>query len=209
MSGDSAGGDDLMCRPENTQPTRTSDQPCDLRELTADLPGLWYVAHTRSRQEKILSGELTKLGVFNYLPLAERTTRSPATRRLSRSVVPVFPGYVFFKGSEEQRYLALRTNRIANVLEVPGQEQLLSELVHVQHLLASTDEFVIGQRLNVGDCGRITAGALEGLEGIVTRHAGRLRLAMNVTILGQSVSVEVDHEIVERIDPPTYAFPSG
>jgi transcription antitermination factor NusG len=185
------------------------EPPGDLREAAAEVPGQWYVAHTRSRQEKILVTELSRLAVFNYLPLVRRTTRSPNTRRFSRSVVPVFPGYVFFKGTEEQRYIALRTNRVANVLEVPGQEQLLAELVQIQHLLASTDAFAIGRRLKVGDWARIIAGPLQGLEGIVVRHSGRLRLTLNVTILGQSASVEVEHDVVERIEPPDYAFSSG
>ena len=174
----------------------------DLQLITADSPGKWYVAHTRSRQEKILAKTLSHHGIFHYLPLTQRVTRSAATRRISRSMVPVFPGYVFFNGTEEQRYLALTTNRIANVLEVPGQEQLVAELVHIQHLLASTQDFLVANRLKVGDWARIIAGPLCGLEGVITRYASGLRLTMNVTTLGQSVSLEVDYDIVERIDPP-------
>ena len=51
----------------------------------------------------------------------------------------------------------------------------------------------------------MTASPLCGLEQVVTRYLSRLRLTMNVTILGQRVCVEVDHGIVESIDPPDYA----
>jgi transcription termination/antitermination protein NusG len=172
--------------------------------LRTDLAGRWYVAHTRSRNEKMLAQELSCLGIFSYLPLTQRVTRSRATRRLSRSVVPVFPGYVFFNGTEDQRYAALRTNRIANILDVPNQEQLVAELQSVQFLLEHTHEFALADRLNVGDWGRIIAGPLAGLEGVITRLSHRMRLYMNVTILGQGVSVEVDSDNVERIDPPRY-----
>jgi len=173
--------------------------------MAADLPGQWFVAQTRSRNEKVLADQLTRLDVFNYLPLTRRVTRSSSTRRISRSVVPVFSGYLFFKGTEDQRYLALRTNRIANVLDVPNQEQLISELLRVQHLLTNTSDFTVADRLSVGDWGRIIAGPLVGLEGVVTSVSHRLRLNMNLTILGQSVAVEVDSDNVERIDPPQYA----
>ena len=53
-------------------------------------------------------------------------TRSVVSRRMSRSIVPVFPGYLFFLGTDEQRYLALTTNRIANILPVPNQQQLVT-----------------------------------------------------------------------------------
>jgi len=178
--------------------------PCSLSSsgIPADLPGRWFVAHTRSRNEKALATELTRLRVYNYLPLARRSTRSAATRRLSHSEVPVFPGYLFFNGSEDDRYLALRTNRIAKVLEVFDQTQLVAELRRVHLLLSQTNGFEVANRLAVGDWGRIRFGPLQGLEGVVIQYAGRLRLWMNVTILGQSVHTQVDAESVERIAPP-------
>ncbi len=189
-----------------------SEQPSDLLipagvsppVITTELAGKWFVAHTRSRNEKILARELSILGIPNYLPLTQRVTRSRASRRISRSLVPVFSGYVFFNGTDEQRYAALRTNRIAHVLDVPNQSQLVRELVNIHHLLTSTNEFFVADRLNIGDWGRIIAGPLSGLEGVITQIANRFRLNMNVTILGQSVSVEVDRDNVERIDPPQF-----
>ena len=166
------------------------------------LPGRWYVAHTKPRQEKILAASLTRFGIDNYLPLNRRVTKSPATRRLSRSWVPVFPGYLFFNGTDEQRYRALTTNRIANVLEVANQNQLIAELTNVHFLLNSTSEFSVQTRLKAGQWGRIIAGPLGGIEGVVSEYAGGIRLTMNVTILGQAVCVEVDADNVEPIDPP-------
>lgn len=166
------------------------------------LPGRWYVAHTKPRQEKILATHLARFGIYNYLPLSRRVTRSSATRRLSRSMVPVFPGYLFFNGTDEQRYRALTTNRIVNVLEVANQKQLIAELTNVHFLLNSTSEFSVQARLKVGQWGRIIAGPLSGLEGVVAEYGGGIRLTMNVTILGQSVSVEVDADNVEPIDSP-------
>jgi transcription antitermination factor NusG len=166
--------------------------------------GRWYVAHTRSRNEKILADELGRLRIPHYLPLAQRITRSAATRRLSRSLIPVFPGYVFFHGTDEQRYTALRTNRIAQVLEVTDQAQLIRELDHLRLLLTTQQDFFVAPRLQKGDWGRITSGSLMSLEGIITNISGKYRLTMNVTILGQSVSVELDRHLVEKIDPPQF-----
>lgn len=164
----------------------------------------WYVAHTRSRNEKIFAEELGRLQVPHYLPLAQRITRSPSTKRISRSLIPVFPGYVFFQASEEQRYAALRTNRIASVLDVPDQAQIVRELTQIQVLLATQQDFSVLPKLKKGDWGRIVSGSLMGLEGVVTQLSGQFRLTMNVTILGQSVSIEVERHTVERIDPPAH-----
>ncbi|MGQ9652348.1 MAG: transcription termination/antitermination NusG family protein [Phycisphaerae bacterium] len=172
--------------------------------IRVDLPGRWYVAHTRARHEKILAEELSRFGVYSYLPLALHVTRSSRTNRISRSLVPVFPGYVFFHGTEEQRYLALRTNRIANVLDVVNQDQLLAELTQVHRLLQERGDFAVIPRIQEGKWGRIMAGPLVGLEGIVVRYCSRYRVCMNVTILGQCVGVEVDYDLIEPIDAPKY-----
>ncbi len=169
------------------------------------LAGRWYVAHTRARNEKILSQEMGRLAIPNYLPLTQRVTRGAASRRISRSIVPVFPGYIFFNATEEQRYLALRTNRIANVLTVASERQLIDELRRIHFLLTHTHQFQVANRLKVGDWGRVIAGPLAGLEGVITRYTGGLRLTMNVTILGQSAHVEVDSDNIEKISPPDYA----
>jgi transcription antitermination factor NusG len=166
------------------------------------LTGLWYVAHTKARNEKALVTDLSRMGVVSYLPLACRETRSRRTGRISRSQVPVFPGYVFFNADEEQRYKSLTTNRIARILVVPEQGQLVAELQRVHSLLVTHQGFSVTKGIQKGDWGRIVAGPLRGLEGVVVQAAGRWRLSMNVTILGQSVQVEVDRDDVERIDPP-------
>ena len=196
-----AGNDDPLPIVETPVEPGESAGPGQTR-FPSDLPGKWYVAHTRARNEKALAGELTRLGVLNYLPLTRRTSRSRATHRLSHSQVPVFPGYLFFNGNDDDRHQALRTNRIAKVLDVVNQAQLVAELRRVDFLLSQTGAFDVANRLAAGDWGRIVAGPLRGLEGVITWYAGGLRLWMNVTILGQAVNTQIDANMVERIDPP-------
>jgi transcription antitermination factor NusG len=170
-----------------------------------NLPGVWWVAHTRPRNEKALTLELRARDVFSYLPLSLRTTRSKATGRLSRSIVPVFPGYVFFNGDDKQRQLALQTNRIANVIPVAGQAQLVGELRQVQRVIITQTEFEWEPAIEIGQWARVVAGPLRGTEGVVCRRMSRMRLALNVRLLSQSVLVEVARDMLEPIDAPSYA----
>jgi len=186
----------------------TSSGNIEIAPVPTDLPGLWYVAHTRARNEKALVQDFWRMGISSYLPLVCRETRSRRTGRISRSVVPVFPGYVFFNATQEQRYQSLTTNRIARVLVVAEQAQLIGELQRIHQLLLSDQGFSVVHRIAVGDWGRIIAGPLQGQEGVVVRTMSRWRLSLNVTILGQSVQVEVDSSQVEKVDPPFwYAAP--
>ena len=93
---------------------------------------------------------------------------------------------------------------LESVLDVPDQAQIVRELTQIQVLLATQQDFSVLPKLKKGDWGRIVSGSLMGLEGVVTQLSGQFRLTMNVTILGQSVSVEVERHTVEKIDPPAH-----
>ena len=45
------------------------------------------------------------------------------------------------------------------------------------------------------------AGPLMGTEGIILREPEKLRLVLQVDILGQAASVEIDADFVEPVDP--------
>ena len=166
---------------------------------------IWWVAHTRPRNEKALASELADSGIVHYLPLCRRSTRSRSSGRTSHSILPVFPSYLFFSGSPEERQRALRTNRIAATLKVPDQIRLIGELRQLHRILQTEGRFELHKRLQVGQWVRVTAGPLEGTEGIVTRRLSKLRLVLNVEMLGQSVSLHVDQDLLEEIDAPSYA----
>jgi transcriptional antiterminator RfaH len=169
--------------------------------------GTWWVAHTRPRAEKVLSTDLARLGIHHYLPLRIRVTRSRGANRVSRSMVPVFSGYLFFVADEAARLQALATHRIVSTLAVPRQKQLVAELRHLHAVLSSGAGLAHRKQLQRGRWVRIIAGPLVGVEGIVRRWRSQTRLALNVNILGQSVAVDVDPAWVEPIDVPEYAKP--
>ncbi len=193
---------DAMDTPSESTPAMASA----VEAIPGDLPGCWCVAHTKPRQEKLLSDNLQARGVFHYLPLASRTTRSKNTKRVSRSQVPVFPGYVFYVRQEDQWNEALMTNRIVSTLAVSDQAEFVGQLRQIHHMLDTGTAFERGDLFKIGQWARIVGGPLMGIEGIVRRRMSRVRLGLNVQMLGQSISVEVSQEVLERIDGPSYVL---
>lgn len=167
--------------------------------IPVDLPGAWWVAHTKPRMEKALGRELAARGIPFYLPLRINATRSEASGRRSYALVPVFPSYIFINTDEKRRYAAMQTNRIANALPVVDQAELVTELRGVQRVLLTRAEFEIEPAIQIGQWARVEEGPLQGLEGIVVRRLSRLRLALNVRMLSQSVLVEVSEDQIARI----------
>lgn len=166
-----------------------------------DVPGAWWVAHTKPRNEKALGRELRRRKIPFYLPLRLSMTCSSATRRHSYALVPVFPGYLFVRSNDEKRCTAMQTNRIANALSVEDQAELIVELRGVQLVLAARLDFATESRIRIGQMARVVEGPLAGVEGVVVRRSKRLRLALNVQILSQSVLIDVPENALSRIDP--------
>ena len=59
------------------------------------LEPLWYVLHTKSRHEKVVTDVLLKKSIEVYLPLVTVRSRRKDRRVMIR--VPLFPGYIFVK----------------------------------------------------------------------------------------------------------------
>jgi transcriptional antiterminator RfaH len=155
------------------------------------------VAYTRPRQEKALAADLLAYEVPFYLPLMKKT-RVYGKRKLA-SLLPVFPSYVFFYATEDERLRALQTNRISQVLSVPDSTHLHCDLIRLEQLIASGVPLTVESRLTTGHRVRIRSGPLAGLEGTVLRRRQTTRLLVSVDFLQRGASMAIDDYLLERI----------
>lgn len=167
-------------------------------ETIADFDGQWWVAHTKSRNEKALAHDLIRREVSYFLPMSWKVSRR--SRRTTKSLLPLFAGYVFCCGKEDERLEILRTDRVANMIEVTDQERLIKELLQIEQALKAGAPLTPHKYLKVGQKCRVTAGPLLGLEGVVTQTKGAVRLILQVDMLGQAASVEIDMDMIETLD---------
>ncbi|MCL4808165.1 MAG: hypothetical protein KJ062_10305 [Thermoanaerobaculia bacterium] len=167
-------------------------QPESLFELPPDrFP--WWVAHVRSRQEKLLARECRQRGIPFYLPLREHRNRRDPRRRIS--YLPLFPGYLFVRGNlEVERLELLKTNLCVNVLAVLGQEELAYDLAQVRRLQEMGLPLVSHPELTKGSVVRIAEGPFEGMTGRVTGTKGRGRFVVSVRFIHRAVSVELGRD---------------
>ena len=166
--------------------------------LVGEMEGRWWVAHTKSRNEKSLAWDLLRRGTPYFLPMVAKI-RAIRGRKVKSELV-LFPGYLFFCGSEEERYGAMRTNRIASTIEVGDQERLIKELSSIQTAMSGRKELDPFPYLQAGRRCLVTSGALKGVEGLLVRRKNVDRLVLRVQVLGQAVSTEIDASLLEVID---------
>jgi len=156
---------------------------------------LWWVAHTRSRREKALAHFLAGCNIGYYLPLIKK--RQPSRQRDRFSFVPVFPGYLFFRGTFEERYRSYTSNHIARVIRVKDQHRFFQELLNVQRIVNSNIPFYPYDFLAEGQRVRVRTGPMKGIEGIIVRKKSGYRLVVTVETIARALVVELDSEMVE------------
>ena len=184
-----------------SEPIALGERPLTDRQqsgLFSDMPGLWHLLHTKSRQEKALAESLAAMAVPCFLPLL-RVKRNYGGRKAVADL-PMFPGYVFLRGSLDQAYLADRTKRVAQVIRVVDQTRITWELRNIELALlkeAFLDPF---PRLVRGTRVEVKTGPFRGLQGVIEDRSKRDRLILQVDVLGKAASLEIDGAQVEPLD---------
>jgi len=175
-------------------PAILTPQVQSLTELT----GTWWVARTKARFEKAFAWDLLSHDIGYFLPMREKIIFSGGRKRCV--MVPLFTSYVFFCGTEQDRYMALKTNRLCQTIEVIDQDSLVEDLVSIEKALLSKAVIDNYPRLPVGSHCRIKSGPMMGIEGVVIeRKDTKARMVIEVTILGQGAVVEIDSDLLEPV----------
>ena len=175
--------------------------PQDLFDLPVESHP-WWVAHVKSRQEKALARHLQPLGIPYYLPQREQKIRR--TGRKFVSYLPLFPGYLFFRGMDDDRHAAHRSDLVAQVIEVVDQPLLDTELGRLRTLQESGLPLASHPYIEPGTAVSINDGPFRGYEGVVLRAKGQLRIVVSISMLRTSFTVELDREalalLVARVE---------
>ena len=176
---------------KDNPPAQFPEDPLD------QFQGLWWVAHTKPRQEKALAWDVFRRQIPFFLPMCEVSRQSKS--RAWKTKLVLFPGYVFVCGDAEQRLKTLKTGRIANLIEVVDQDRLKKELAGVKRLIETQLAINPYPALKEGTRCRVRSGPLVGLEGRVERRKKPARFVVEISILGQGAAVEIDADLLEVI----------
>jgi transcriptional antiterminator RfaH len=170
--------------------------------VTSTLPdasfGSWFVLRTKSRQEKILAGELAAASIGCFLPLVS-SVRYYAGKKVTVEA-PLFPGYLFLRGEIDDAYFADRGKRVAQIIRVSDQARIDRELSGLHIALCANATLNPYPYLKRGVSVAVKAGPLMGLTGKIEDISKRNRLILQVQLLGQASFLEIDGSLLEVID---------
>jgi transcription antitermination factor NusG len=170
----------------------------------------WFAIYTSPRHEKRVAQYLNVREIEHYLPLYHPRHKWSGGSTVTLDL-PLFPGYIFVRID--------RTERV-RVLEVPGvltfvggtggkPAALPDEEIDALRSGLSLRRAEPHSLLTIGQRARIRSGALAGMEGVVVRQKGSLRVVLTVDLIMQSVAVEVDGTELEALDSASAADAKG
>lgn len=160
--------------------------------------GKWYVLQTRSRQERVVAREVSARGLECYLPLTGAVREYGPVK--CRVEIPLFRSYVFVRGPLEGISDPHQRNRMLRVIEVDDQDRLDQQLrnldrVRQQGLPVRRCPFIPGAASV-----RVQSGPLTGLQGAVHPSIRQNQLNLQIDVLGQAASIEVDAALLKPIE---------
>jgi transcription antitermination factor NusG len=161
----------------------------------------WYALYTRSRFEKKMLSELTDRGVEVFLPMREILSRWKDRKK--KIWIPLFPGYIFVN------HVDTPENRF-RILNIPGAVRFVIQEGHaapvpeeqiesVRRFLESSISVDSYPYLQVGTRVEVIAGPLKGIQGMLVEKRGRFRFVIQVDLIRQAVSVEIDSSDVRPV----------
>ncbi len=159
----------------------------------------WYAVFTLPQNEKSVARQLAMREVETFLPTYE-TMKVWKNRQRVRTVLPLFPTYLFVRIDCRQR---------RRVLESPGVIQIVgSSRAHVPVPDAEIECLRTGMRekklepfheLVVGKKARIRTGSMEGVEGVLVRKGNGLKFVLSLKLINQHAAIEIGAENLEPI----------
>lgn len=158
----------------------------------------WRVLHTRSRQEKAVAEALDAQGVEHYLPLIRRTRQYARSKRVV--LAPLFPGYVFLRGTREEAFGVIAAGRVVRIIETDEQDRLEGDLLNLRRALEVEGTLDPYPFLAAGRQARVRSGPFKGVEGLVERYDRGTRLILQIYTLGRAASLEIDPALLEPMD---------
>jgi transcription elongation factor/antiterminator RfaH len=154
---------------------------------------LWFVIHTKPRDEHRVKTHLLNQEIETFFPLFE--THHYCNREMVRRIKPLFPNYLFAKLNLERHYYKVKWTRGVNRILGAGSEPTpISELV-IQMLkdrMGDDDTVKLLDDLKEGDLVQISSGPFKDFVGV---FQSRLSSGERVRILLNFIGVEMPVQI--------------
>lgn len=161
----------------------------------------WYALYTKSRHEKTVGKLLEEQNINVFVPLIEKLKFENQRRRYIQE--PLFKSYIFARFDYRRRFEILETNGVVKIINFNGIPAVVPEwqIDSMRTMLRFPETIRLETYLKSGEIVEILDGPMKGLKGSVVKYKNEQRIMISVEGIMQSVSIEVDAEVLKRVQP--------
>jgi transcription antitermination factor NusG len=171
-----------------------SDRACDQTPERR-----WFAVFTVPQNEKSVIRHLELREVESFLPAYE-TVRVWKNRQRVKTILPLFPTYLFVHINHRERVRVLESPGVLQIIG-NGRESIPVADADIDTLRASVTarlvepyrDLVIGQKV------RVKSGVLQGVQGILVRRSGGDRFVLSFETINQHAAIQVSAEDLEPV----------
>lgn len=151
----------------------------------------WFALQTLSRHEKIVRQELTRRSIEQFLPTVKRL--SQWKDRKKEIEFPLFPGYCFARFALDSRLAVLQSPGVVRIVGALRPEPIPDvEIESLRIVMENRVGYEVYPYLKEGSLVEVTEGPLQGVTGVLVRHARPYRLVLRINLIQRALAVEVD-----------------
>jgi transcriptional antiterminator RfaH len=161
----------------------------------------WYAIYTNPRAEKKAHAELVGKGIDSYLPL-QRTLKLWSDRK-KWVEEPLFRSYLFVNIDQSRYFDVLNTQGVVRYITFEGKAVPVPEhqIEAIRFYLSNEDlpreqtgVFLPGKMVEV------VKGPMRGLRGELVEVAGRHKVKVEISAIGQSIQVTIPSSHLSILD---------
>jgi transcription antitermination factor NusG len=172
-----------------------------LNDVETKHPERWFALRVKPHRERVVASAARHKGFEEFLPLCKCRHRWSDRSKILE--LPLFPGYVFCRLCEEDRFALLTIPGVVHLVSngrvpMPIDDQEISAIQTAVRPDIPAEPWIF---LEVGERVKLSRGPLAGLEGFLVQADDRQRLVVGLTVLKRSIAVEVERDWIEHLDP--------
>ena len=152
----------------------------------------WFAVYTLPRAEKKAYAELVKKGIDAYLPLQRNLKQWSDRKKWVEE--PLFRSYIFVNITKNLYFDVLNTTGIVRYITFEGKAVPIppQQIEAVRFFLSSDDPLPENiERYSPGQSVEVIKGPLKGLFGELVQLAGKQKVKVEISAVGQSIFVTI------------------
>jgi transcription antitermination factor NusG len=159
----------------------------------------WFAVFTVPQNEKSVVRHLGMREIESFLPAYE-TVRVWKNRQRVKTILPLFPTYLFVHINVRERVRVLESPGVLQIVG-NGRESVPVADADIETLRASVTARLAEpyRDLVIGDKVRVKSGILQGVQGTLVRRSGGDRFVLSFESINQHAAIQVSAEDLEPV----------